>query len=363
MRRFSLTGLSILTAGLILIATGGNARVLAGDSFIWIEPVIRCQGWTQEKRTAVAGKAERSAFAGDKKSSRSADAPESYAGQKSGGAKQTGNRGGMGHRRGRMRKAIVRAGLFPEGKKDVPDTDLAATQFWLELPDNRLTPIELKKKRGRYRVDYPTKTGGDYRLIGYNGNQVADRNRQHRYSYYAFMTHGDKPDKQPRDPIQHPGFHEDKPKLEIVRLYDSERDRYRSRAGHKLQVRVLYKGAPVPNAPLTLTTSKNWQKNLETDERGEAEFTLIKDDFQQSAFNKRKSTLYLLRTEHIADSPGELSGEAYDRERYVATLSFLVFPDSNEWESKQSAFLIAVFTIVVAAAAIIVHRMRRRNRA
>jgi hypothetical protein len=231
------------------------------------------------------------------------------------------------------------------------------------LPDNSFEPLKPQKKKGRYHIDYLYKTGGNYRLIGYNGGHVRDNTRQHLYSYYNFMAHGDKPSKKQRDLSPRPGFHDGNPMLEIVRFYDRARHRYRSRAGHKLYVRVLYKGKPVAEAPVTLTTSKNWQNKVETDERGEASFTLIKEDFQRAILNKRKSTLFMVQAEHTENTSGEVSGHAYGRERHIATLSFRVFPDSNEWENKHIAFLVVIFTVIVSGTAIVVYRIRRRKKA
>ena len=100
---------------------------------------------------------------------------------------------------------------------------------------------------------------------------------------------------------------------------------------------------------------------MRTDERGEVEFTLIKDDFQRGILDKRKSQLYMLQTEYEEQKPGQLSGLAYDKQRYVATLSFRVAPDNNEWESKHIAFLLAMITIIGAGTAIAIRRSRQKK--
>lgn len=379
MRRFSLTTLSVLAAGLLQMAPGLTTKVFADDSVIWIEPVARDYGRSWKKKTAASrntrpagdhasadlGKSEPSGRPGG---ARRAPPPPPEKGAPSAAFQQKNapkaeRKRGMGHSMRRMRKAYIRAGVFPRGSSGQSGPYLSQTRFWLELPNNSLMPVKLQKKRGRYRIEYPYTTGGDYLLISYNGNHVQNGVRQHLYAYYSFMAHGDKPDKKPRDLSFRPGFQDGSPKLEIIRFYDRARHRYRSRAGHKLHARVLYKGKPVAKAPVTLTTSKGWQKRLETDEKGEASFTIIKEDFQRGVLDTRKSTLYMLRTEHSENTPGDVYGRGYDSERYVATLSFQVFPDNNEWESKRIAFLVVIFMVIVVGTAIVIYRMRRRKKA
>jgi hypothetical protein len=376
MKRFSVTGLAVAAVGFTLIAQGFVIQAYAKEKLIWIEPVVRDYRQMWKKKPADQNKSG-GAQAAERKSGRPTDVTASIDKTKSGRPSDKAGRpadqkpkgekkrswGGGGHGMGRMRKANVRSGTFPQTKANLSDPDLKYTQFWLEMPDNRVMPVKLKQKGGGYNLSYPTKGGGDYRLIGYNGNHIEDGVRRHFYSFYNFMTHGDHPDEKPRDMKYRPGFHDGKPKLEMERVYNSRRGRYRSKAGQDARVRVLFKGQPVANAPVILTTSQNWQKRLMTDAQGEAAFTLIKEEFQGEVLDKRKATLYMLQTEHTEDSSGQLSGLEYNRETYAATLSFRVYPDSNEWESKRMAFLIAVFTTVVAGAAITVQRTRRRKKA
>jgi hypothetical protein len=301
--------------------------------------------------------------------------------RENGEQKRPRNRGDMAM--GRKRQVIVHQGVFPAAGHSAktrtrraagshfigqmkkrhanPDQGMIYTQFYLEKPDNSIIPVKMEKKRGTYKIAYRTTQGGYYRLVGYNGNEIRNGSRLHLYSFYNFMTHGDMPKKNKPVANYLRGYQNGRPMLELVRIYDSERGRYRSRAGNKTRVRVLFKGKPVANVPLTLTTSKKWSKKVHTDERGEAEFILIKDVFQEGIINKRKSGLFMLKTEHTVNRAGQLSGKGYDKEHYIATLSFRVFPNSNEWESKRIAFLVAMLMIIGAGTAIAIRRKRQRT--
>ncbi len=397
MLRVSLKGLAVAIAGLTSMGGGLVNQAFATTNLIWVEPVSRDSNRTWgQKPSRPDGSGKRSPAQtkdsgkprGAGSSSRERQVAQLAA--HAGGPQQLVAHDGQPQRlaargeqsqspaqtRGKKEKkprsyggerntlqALVKAGNFPLTKSGPTDPDLQFTEFWLELPDNQIVAIDLKKTRGRYQLEIPAETGGNYRLIGYNRNRVEAGSLLHRYSFYNFMRHGDAPDTMPRDMSYRRGFDDGRPTLEIVRLYDRERERYRSQSGQEARIRVLYKGEPVANAPVTLKTSDNWQKRVITDDNGEAHFTLIKDVFQDGVFDKRKSTIYLFETEYVEDIAGHLGGIGYDREAHIATLSFQVFPDSNEWESKRIAFIIVLFTAVIAGAAIALHRSRRRNRA
>jgi hypothetical protein len=346
---------------------------MAGEAMIWFEPVVRDFRQSSNQKSATSMNRGGSAHASERPDGRTKVKWGTSTSEK--GKEQENNRNRSG--RGRKRQAMVRTGRFPaaarsramhtigqrRGQRRSSSDDMVHTDFFLEMPDNSIIPVEMKKKRGAYKLAYQTKQGGSYRLVGYNSNNIKSRSRQHLFSFYNFMTHGDKPEKKEFAPSPRPGYHNGKPIFELVRLYDSERERYRSRTGHTARVQVLFKGKPVAGAPLTLTTSKNWAKSVRTNEHGEAELLLIKDDFQDGVIDRRKSSLYMLQTEYTEQKPGQLSGNGYDKQHYVATLSFRVSPDSKEWESKRVAFLLAMITIIGAGVAIAIRRKRRRKMA
>lgn len=259
-------------------------------------------------------------------------------------------------------KLLVRGGDFPPGPSQADNAGIAGTQFWLEKPDNSVMSLGLDKKRGGYKVSYATGQGGHYRIVGYNGNEVRNGSRLHLFSFYEFMAHGDKPQPQPGERGDRRGYLDGRPVFELTRVYDSERGRFRSRAGDRAVVRVLFRGQPASDVPVTLTTARNWSKTARTDASGNAEFTLIKDVFQDGPFDKNRSSLFMLKAEHTEPATGQISGIGFEQERYVATLSFPVYPDSGEWESKRMAFLVAFATMLAAATAIGINRSRNRRR-
>ncbi|HQF29941.1 MAG TPA: hypothetical protein PLJ34_00705 [Hyphomicrobiales bacterium] len=362
----------MLGIGLALLLQATTVEAVAETRTMWLGLVDRdgqrpSQERTAADRTAGGGPGERAPAgqgAGMRMPSgdRGADmrmpsgdrAARGGSGGEGGGARSHGER---------MQKALIYEGVFPQANARPAGAGPLDARFWLERPDHRLVPLTVRQEGPRRRVEFPTGTGGDYRLIGYDGDRVAGGSRLHLYAYYGFMMHGEVPGKVQRDTAYRPGFLGGTPRLEIVRFFDNDGDRYRSRVGHTARVQVLFEGKPLANAPISLTTSQDWQRRLQTDADGKAEFTLIKEEFRDGPIDKNRTALFLLQTEHVEDSPGNYFGNPYERERFVATLAFQVFPDSNEWESKRVAYLIFVFTTLVGGAAIVTQRLRRRTRA
>jgi hypothetical protein len=112
---------------------------------------------------------------------------------------------------------------------------------------------------------------------------------------------------------------------------------------------------------MVLTTEQGWRQMQTTDENGEAQFTLIKEDFHEDGVDRRKSELYMLRLGHTVDISGEHQGATYESERYIATLPFRVSPALSDWQSTYMAYLAAIITIIGAAVAIAIRRRRKRE--
>ncbi|MCP4043375.1 MAG: hypothetical protein GY731_15700, partial [Gammaproteobacteria bacterium] len=209
---------------------------------------------------------------------------------------------------------------------------------------------------------YPAVAGGWYRVFAYNDLGVKDNNRVHLFSYYSFMSHGDKADKKEPQPVVRKGYFEGKPELELIRIYDDGEERYRNYVGQKIRVRALFRGNPVVGGHLALTTLQGWRQVSTTDANGDAFFTLIKEDFHEDGVERRKTELYLLRLEHRVEHAGEYQGVSYDSEHYIATLPFRVSTAKDDWQSKRMAYLVVMVTIIGAAVAIAVRKRRRRQR-
>lgn len=75
---------------------------------------------------------------------------------------------------------------------------------------------------------------------------------------------------------------------------------------------LLFRGAPLAKAQLTVIAPPRWEKTLRTDDAGRVRFALP------------WAGRYVVEAAHVDETPGGAGETAYDRTRHVATLSFVV---------------------------------------
>ncbi len=255
---------------------------------------------------------------------------------------------------------MMMSGRKPAGKPTMKRGDSNSSVVWLERPDSTIQKIEVKQRGPETRAEYAADDGGWYRIFAYKDLGLKGTTRTNLYSYYTFMSHGDKPEEKEQPPIERQGYFNGSPELELVRVYPDGKRRYRDYVGDTIRVRALFRGKPLAGGRMALTTVQGWHQAKTTDANGEVEFTLIKEDFHEDGVDRRKSELYLLRLEHREAGMAEYRGKLYDQERYIATLPFYVSAALSDWQSQNMAYLAAIITMVGAAVAIAIRRRRKR---
>jgi hypothetical protein len=251
------------------------------------------------------------------------------------------------------------AGSFPD--KEKKSDYLKNTHFRLEDPDGSMKGLVSIRGPDSYMVAAPNKNGGWYRLTAYNDYGVKNGNRFHLFTQDCFINHSDRVKREKTEKLEWPGFYKGRPIFEIVRITEDEGQQYRVEEGDELRLKVLLKGEPLKGVNITLITEKKWRRTIKTDDNGEAFFTLIKETFLQGKTDKTRTHRYLLVTEYSVGSPGNYNGQAYENERYVATMPLRVYPSSLDWESKSTGYLVVMFTILVVSGATAIRRKRRRK--
>lgn len=238
----------------------------------------------------------------------------------------------------------------------------AGTSMWLEKPDHEIIAIDPSKRRKRTTGNYRTAYGGNYRIVAYRDAGVSGGVRSHLYSFYEFMAHGDKPPFKRTSAQERAGYFAGRPEFEIRRIYPNDSERYRSRTGNKARLIISYRGKPLAGKPVSLTTGQGWHQTRTTDANGQAEFTLIKEDFPEGGGDKRRSSLYLAQASHQAAQKGQLGDQSFEQALHVATMSIRVSPSALDWESRSMAYFLSVFTIGGAGFAIAIRRRRKRRK-
>jgi hypothetical protein len=343
---------------------------------LWLEPISYQQMLEMmEKAKAMAAKAREgkgapeSAKKWGKPEGKPSGRPEGKpTAKKEGEKKKSWSRGGN-----RMRSINLRSGAFPAKKpaqmkaswgggkawgKPKMGGNSSSSVVWLERSDNTIQPLKVSQRRGSTAAEYKSDDGGWYRLYAYNDLGVKDKVWVNLFSYYSFMSHGDKPEKQSPPPMVGAGYFDGHPELELKRVYADGKPAYRSYVGEDVRVRAIFRGMPVEGARMVMTTEQGWRQSKTTDANGEAKFTLIKEDFPEEV-DSRKSELYMISLKHEVPNSGKYRGVVYEKERYVATMPFRVSPDKNEWQIQYLAYLAAIITIVGSGIAIAIRRKRR----
>ncbi len=359
--RHLLTGLLIAACCTPLYAKSGSY-----GQMMWLEPLT----YQQMREMMDKAKQMREKAAADKRPEGAEQPKQNEKG------KRSWQSGGQ-----RLRRIYLRSGPFPANKdnkmtmpgrgpsgKPKPsgrpkkgDSNTNSSVVWLERPDSTIEGIEVKQRGPETRAEYAADDGGWYRIFAYNDLGVDDGVRTRLFSYYTFMSHGDKADEKEPQLIDRQGYFEGNPELELVRVYADGKRRYSHHVGDKLRVRALFRGKPVVGGRMALITEQGWHQTQTTDDNGEALFTLIKEDFHEDGVDRHKSELYLLRIKHQIESGGVHKGESYENERYIATLPFHVSPALSDWQSQRMAYLAAIITIVGAAVAIAIRRRRKKE--
>jgi hypothetical protein len=270
----------------------------------------------------------------------------------------------------RMRRTYLRFGSFPQEEKkptgrpqgSMMMNPAADSMVWLERPDNTIGSAMVKQRRSAVQAEYKADDGGWYRLFAYNDLGVKGGIRQKYFSYYTFMSHGEEADLKEPEPMMRQGYFQGEPELELVQLYEDDEQRYRKYVGDTLRVSALFRGRLLAGARLTLTTEQGWSQTRTTDEFGEAEFTLIKEEFNEEV-DRRGSELYLVRVDHRVPMGGQYMGASYDSTHYVATMPFRVSAAKEDWQSQRIAYLLVMITVIGSAVAIAIRRKRRKKKA
>ena len=84
---------------------------------------------------------------------------------------------------------------------------------------------------------------------------------------------------------------------------------------------LIFRGAPLPKAELTIIGPSKWEKPLVTDEQGRV------------TLPTPWSGRYVLEVTHFEEKPGGSGEEKYDRMRHISSLSF-VQKDGIRWTDK-----------------------------
>ncbi len=257
---------------------------------------------------------------------------------------------------------LLKTGDFLASTAKAPN--LAKTVCWLKSPDQSYKKlIPAQRKEGFFIYD-DAFLEGLYQLFLFNDAGVKDGVRYRHYSTLWFRNAGEK-DFEMQTVSQEPreGMHGEEPVFYLKELTKDKENNFvvqRRYTGDTVPVQVLFHGKPVAGLPVTLLTQQGWKKTVVTDEKGMAEFLLIKEVFHGESVNKRPEE-YFFKVEYELAAKGKFEGVAYEKEKYVSSLRLLVFPTPSDWESKSTGFYLIVGSILAVILAAAIRRKRMRT--
>ena len=150
--------------------------------------------------------------------------------------------------------------------------------------------------------------------------------------------------------------------VEIVRLRKDKEGLFtRINYGDEITFQVLKAGKPVQNARVTFTSGQGWSNSAQSDEDGQAVFTVIRDYYpgRWELFEKRHRETYLVSASFTTPDSGEQAGGKYASIRYTATLSGAYYPGMADYESYSSGLMIGMAGLVLTGGSVYLFRRRR----
>jgi len=265
-----------------------------------------------------------------------------------------------------MAAAMKRQGRRGGGRRDAsrrggkPDPALQKAIIWLETPDNLIHRIDPGKPGV---MKFNARMWGMHKIFAYLDGGQRNGVKRRYFAFYDLFSHGDEVSKNERPVLDGNGYWKGQPEFNLERVYENDRQRYRTQTGETAKFRLTFRGKPVKGACVVMITQKDWRKAGKTDENGEVSFFIIKEMPNESGWRaRRRSEKYLVVARHFVPEGSARQDGARAGTRYMAARMMRVRPSRLEWESKSTAFIVGSFTMVAAGAAIAIRRSRRRRR-
>jgi len=156
-------------------------------------------------------------------------------------------------------------------------------------------------------------------------------------------------------------IHPEKIPMEITRSRNRlENLHFFVSSGDKVRYKITRFSEPLANASVTFFSHHGWQKNLLSNEEGEAVVELIQDYFTSwEEIDNRKIYHYLAVAEYTEEEGGEFQGESYRYTHYVTTLSDGYYPSKVMYSSLSWALGLFLFFSLLIGGGVIFYRKRR----
>ena len=140
-------------------------------------------------------------------------------------------------------------------------------------------------------------------------------------------------------------------------------------SGDTVKITVLSYGKPVSEALVTLSSDKNWTKEVVTDKNGNASIQMIRDYYPPlwAKFKRSHRGNFLVTAQYTPlKNPlnfmnGNFKGDSYNQVNYVTTLPWMYTPSLNDYTSYSYGLGVGVLAMMVSGLGVFVYRERRKK--
>ncbi len=134
-------------------------------------------------------------------------------------------------------------------------------------------------------------------------------------------------------------------------------------SGDNLKITVLSYGKPVPEARLTISSEKGWNKQVVTDTDGKATIQMIRDYYPSlwATFKRSQRGEFLVTAHYNVDQHGSFGEDTYDQVKYLTTLPWMYTPSHNDYASYSYGLGLGVLSMTVSGLGVFAYRERRKK--
>lgn len=135
-------------------------------------------------------------------------------------------------------------------------------------------------------------------------------------------------------------------------------------SGDELALQVLFKGAPLAGATVSLRSEKGWTRQLTTDAQGRVSAQLVQDALPAPGelFSRDRRSRLLITASHEYLEAGTMDGQPYERVKLVTTMPWRYSAPRSAYASRAWGLGVTLLVVFTVGGAVFLFRERRKVR-
>ncbi|UDQ98783.1 hypothetical protein AAEX28_01535 [Lentisphaerota bacterium WC36G] len=241
---------------------------------------------------------------------------------------------------------------------------------WLEDPAQKLFKIPTKNNKDSYTINFKTPEEGYHNLYTFYNCNVKNNTKYFIYSqanFRVFFMRGKPKGEQPPpgktlQNLDNENIANGKPLIyfELLDKKNNKDSTYRITGGI-LPVKVYFKNNPIKNAKVTFISEKKWQKSIMTNADGIAQFTIIRDSFENKISKSMLGMADAMKCKILVEYKINIKKKNYDQEVYKTSTILSIYPSPYDWYSRKTGYIIFVISCLTICGFFIVIKAKGRR--